>query len=236
MLTDTEVADVARQALEDELAGLNPPDDLLAHVRARHAGTVKMRRTATAAVAAVTASGLAAGILAGTVATAPRPSPATAARGAPGTASTGQQTIVLDGFTIKIAAPLRLADPHPAAAARGVRNTARGRPVPLVTRATFNGSPVALLLMLASGKFSAAATVRLGHRVAYVVRTGTRLSLYVPFQTAVQVRYLVLSAPGLSESQLVKLAQSITIAGQPGYLRSLPSLPSSRPAMHCPCG
>lgn len=231
MLTDTEVADVARQALADELAGLTPPDDLLTHVRARHAGLLRTRRNATAAVAAVTAAGLAAGIIAGTGAVAPGHSPAGARRPAQGTASTGSQTIVLDGFTIKVAAPLRLtASPHPRAATGG--HTTAG-----VLAATFDGSPVALLLMLASGKLSSAATVvRLGHRTAYVVRTGAGLSLYVPFLTAWQVHYLVLSAPGLSESRLVKLAQSITIAGQPGYLRSLPSLPSSRPAIHCPCG
>jgi hypothetical protein len=236
MLTDTEVADAAREALAGELAGLAPPDDLLAHVRARHASTLRVLRTATAAAAAVTAGGLAAGIIAGTGAVAAKPAQGGAGHHAPGTATAGHETIVLDGFIIKIAAPLRLTGvAHHGGGAAGGGNAAGARPEALT--ATLNGSPVALLLMLASGRISSAAkVVLLGHRTAYVLRTGARLSLFVPFQTAVQVHYLVLSAPGLSDSQLVKLAQSITIAGQPRYLRSLPSLPSSRPALHCPCG
>jgi hypothetical protein len=236
MLTNTEVADAARQALAGELAGLDPPDDLLARVRARHASTLRVHRTATAAAAAVAAGGLAAGIIAGTGVITAGPAKPDTGRGVPRTVMAGRQTIVLDGFTIKIAAPLRLTGvAHHGGGAAGGGNAAGARPDALT--ATLNGSPVALLLMLASGKISSAAKiVLLGHRTGYVLRTGDRLSLFVPFQAAVQVHYLVLSAPGLSESQLVKLAQSITIAGQPGYLRSLPSLPSSRPASHCPCG
>jgi hypothetical protein len=63
MLTDTEVADVARTMLAGELADLAPRDSLLADVRSRYQRTRTTRRTATAAAAAVTATAAAALVL-----------------------------------------------------------------------------------------------------------------------------------------------------------------------------
>jgi hypothetical protein len=63
MLTDTEVADVARTMLAGELADLAPRDSLLADVRSRYQRTRTTRRTATGAAAAVTATAAAALVL-----------------------------------------------------------------------------------------------------------------------------------------------------------------------------
>jgi hypothetical protein len=220
MLTDTEVADAARQALADELASLAPPADLLARVRARHARAVRARQAATAAVATVTAGGLATAIIAGISATAPGPprpdlSHPTAIRTPAGT-----QRILLDGLTVKVAPPFQLT----AVAHRRIDAVAPGRLT--VIRKFF----------LFSGKIPAGATpVRLGARTAYVLKAAAGPSLYVPFQAATQVHYLVLSFGHISERNLVKLAGLITIAGKPGYLRSLPR-EQRRPVTHCPCG
>jgi hypothetical protein len=218
MLTDTEVANAARQALEDELAGLAPPADLAARVRARHTRTVRARRAATATVAAVTVGGLATGIIAWTGATTTSPAKPVASHAMPGRAAR-DQTIVLDGFTIKVASPLHLTvGPH-----RHVFATKHGELTAVVRFKLF------------SGKVPGGATrVGFGRRAAYVVKGKAGPSLYVPFLAAAQMHYLVLYFGQISEGQMLKLAHSITVVGRPGYLGSLPL--KSRPATHCPCG
>jgi hypothetical protein len=94
MLTDTEVADVARTMLAGELADLAPRDSLLADVRSRYQQTRTTRRTATGAAAAVTAAVAAALVLA---------SGPGAVRGQHGTAG-HTRTVVTAAWTVREAA------------------------------------------------------------------------------------------------------------------------------------
>jgi hypothetical protein len=217
MLTDAEVADAARQALADELAGLTPSADLLARVRARHSRTLRMRRAASAGLATVTAGGLAAAIVAGTGATSaalPRP---IASRTAVAKARPRAQTIVLDGLTIKVAPPFHLTLGPASHIALDSRPATEGK------------------FLLFSGKIPAGARrIAFGARTAYLLETASGPSLYVPTQGLAQVHYLVLSFGHVASTELIELADSITIAGKPGFLRS--AQPSPNPATHCPCG
>jgi hypothetical protein len=217
MLTDTEVADAARQALTDELAGLTPSADLLARVRARHSRTLRMRRAANAGLATVTAGGLAAAIIAGTSATSAAPPRPTASQTAATKTPRRGQTIVLAGLTIKVAPPIHLTLGPLSHIALDGRPTAEGK------------------FLLFSGKIPAGARrIVFGARTAYLLETASGPSLYVPLQGLSQVHYLVLSFGHVADGEVIKLAGSITVAGKPGFLRS--AQPSPNPATRCPCG
>jgi hypothetical protein len=220
MLTDTEVADVARTLLAGELADLTPSDSLLADVRSRYQRTRTIRRAATGAAAAVTAVGLAAAVVAGTSAVGhqnARPANAIAPRSTRANRS-GDQTIVLEGFTVRVAPPLTVI--------HGPRREL------IVTLA---GKLRRLSIMLFGGPIPAAAVQVQGwSRLAYLVSANGNLSVYLPFPTAAQPYHsLVISAPGITRSELLRLASAIVVVMGPG--RDLHGLPSSAPA-RCPCG
>jgi len=217
MLTDTEVADTARHLLASELAPVSPPASLLTDVRARHASAQHRRRASAGLLATVTAAGLTAGLAgSGLLAASPARQAGQAAQRPQHVASA--QTIVLDGYPIRVASPLSL--------------TVRGHGD---LTATLAGRKIPLSLELASGSLPAgAARVRSWQRPAYLLRTGHRLSLYLPFPVPQGYHSVVVSSAGLSEAELLRFAAAITVAGQPGFLRSMP--PSSHPAAHCPCG
>jgi hypothetical protein len=220
MLTDTEVADAARTLLARELADLAPSDSLLADVRSRYQRTRTTQRAATGAAAAVTAVGLAIAVAAGTSAVGhqnarPANAPAPDSTRAKGS---DDQTIVLEGFTIRVAPPLTVT--------RGPRREL------IVTLA---GKLLRLSIKLSGGTIPAAAVQMRGwSRLAYILSANGTLSIYLPFQTAAQPYHsLVISAPGITRSELLRLASAIVVVMGPGH--DLHSLPSSAPA-RCPCG
>jgi hypothetical protein len=226
MLTDTEVADTARHLLSEELADLNPPAGLLADVRARHVRTLRTRRAATTALATIAAAAVTTGIAttAGPfAASAPRHTSAatlhSAAARTPAQKATGAQaqTITLDGYQIRVKAGLRLT---------GRRH---GQLI-----ASFGGRPVTLTLLLHGGPVPAAALrVSTWQRPAYLLHQAGQLSLYLPFPVAHGYHSLVVSGARLTKAELLRIAAAITVGGQPGFLKSMPS---PVPASHCPCG
>jgi hypothetical protein len=220
MLTDTEVADLARTLLASELADLTPSDSLLADVRSSYQRIRTTRRAATGAAAAVTAVGLATAVVAGTGAVGhqkPHAAHAVAPSSARATGS-ADQTIVLEGLTVRVAPPLTVS---------------HGRRRELIV--TLAGKLRQLSIMLSGGTIPAAAVrVQGWSRLAYLLSANGTLSFYLPFQTAVQpYHFLVISAPGITRSELLRLASAIVVVIGPGH--DLHSLPSSAPA-RCPCG
>lgn len=211
MLTDTEVAETARQLLADELADLTLPDGLLAEVRSRHARARRARHATTAGLAVVTAAGLATITVAGTGVTGSSQAGRAAAadsRPPTGHGPANYQTIILDGLTVRLAPPL-----HARQVQAGTLTLDQA------------GQLVRLSLMLSGGRLpSAAVQVHGWPSPAYLLRSGARLSLYLPVPVASpQPHSLVLSATGLTRAELLKLAASITVAGKPGFLKSLPT-------------
>jgi hypothetical protein len=220
MLTDTEVADIVRTQLAGELADLAPRHSLLADVRSQYQRSRTTRRSATGAVAVVTAAGLAAGVFAGTTAV-DHETARLANSGAPSSArarASADQTIVLDGFTIRVAPPLTVT-PSPR----------RELTVALA------GRPLRLAIALYGGTIPAAAVrVQRWNRPAYLLSERGTLSVYLPFRVAAQPYHsLVISAPGITTSELLRLASAIVVVTGRGL--DLHSLPSRVPA-RCPCG
>jgi hypothetical protein len=220
MLTDTEVAHITRTLLADELAGLTPRASLLTDVRSRYQRTKTTRRAATGAVAAVTTVGLTTAAIAGTnaighenahPANAKAPSSTRAVRPA-------GQTIVLEGFTVLVAPPLTVT---------------RGPGRELIVKLA--GTPLRLSITLYGGTVPAAAVrVQGWSRLAYLLSANGALSLYMPFQVAARPYHsLVISAPGITRSELLRVASAIAVVV--GLGNDLHSLPSQAPA-HCPCG
>ncbi|HTZ93593.1 MAG TPA: hypothetical protein VMB74_14455 [Streptosporangiaceae bacterium] len=217
MLTDTEVADTARDLLSDELAGLTPPAGLLADVRGRHARAQRTRRAASTALATVAVAAVTAGIVTAAGSLAPRTPPNTSA-GAAHSPAARTETIVMDGYAIRVRTGLQVT----------VRVDGR-------LTASFAAHPVRLALLLQGGPLPAGA-VRVGswQRPAYLLNDAGQFRLYLPFPVADRGYHsLVISGAGLSKAELLRIAAAITIDGQPGFLKSVP-----RPvtATHCPCG
>jgi hypothetical protein len=160
MLTDTEVADTARRLLARELAAVSPPASLLTDVRARHARMQRRRRTSAGLLATITAAGLTASVAgSGMLAASPaRQAGPAAQRPQP---RAGAQTVVLDGYPIRVASPLRLT----ARGHDGLTATLAGRLIPLSLELS-GGSPPAAAVRVSSWQ-----------RPAYLLRAGSRLSL-----------------------------------------------------------
>jgi hypothetical protein len=217
MLMDDEVIDVARRQLASELAGVSPSDGLLADVRARHAKGVKRRRAAVALLGTAAAAALVVGVGAGVHGFTPGSArhPVVASQKQP----TGTERIVLDGYTIKVAAPLRLTTHSHGQ----ITATLAGRQIPLTLRLSGAGAP------------AGATRVAGWQRPAYMLGSDSGLALYVPFPVVGgHYHSIVLAGPGLTESQLLRIAAAITVAGKAGYLKQMP--PSSHPSSKCPCG
>lgn len=197
MLTDSEIACAARELLADELADLAPSGDLLASVRTRHAKSRKIRR-----VTAATLGCIATGVVTTAAVTSAGPQPGAAA-----------QTIVLDNYAFSLSRQL-----HPRAQPAGDW---------LVTT-TLAGRRALMQLHLLGGQIPAAAVpVRIpGWPLAYLLRSGDSLSLYLPYPGQARVyslggqpfvagnrAVLVIATHGVAEAQLLQAASEVIPQG-----------------------
>jgi hypothetical protein len=197
MLTDSEIAQAARELLADELADLAPSVDLLATVRARHARSRKPRRATAAALACI-----AAGVVTAVAITSAGPQPRAAA-----------QTIVLDNYAFSLSRQL-----HPRAEPAGywlVTTTLAGR------RAQMQ------LHLLGGQIPAAAVPARIpGWPRAYLLRSGDSLSLYLPYPGQARIyslggqpfvagdrAVLVIATHGVAEAQLLQAASEVIPQG-----------------------
>jgi hypothetical protein len=228
MLTDTEIAEQARQLLTDELAGLVPPARLLARVRAAHARARRNRRLAAAALATVTAAGVTTAVVAAASPTAATRATAggrglaaakAGARPARNAAAPGTQTIELDGYIIGLSSPVRLS----------------ASPCGPVTFRLSSASPragheqaFAFHYALTDQPIPAGATrISDGHGPVYLQQTAAGYSIFLRLPAAwKESRTMIFSfSDGFTRNQVIELARSLTILGHPAQLRMLAAGP-----------
>jgi hypothetical protein len=227
MLTDTEVADTARQLLADELAGLAPPAALLAVVRARNAARRRARRVATAGLACAAAAVIGV-VLAGPTAGAPgRSDPAASMAGledgpARLPADPVAQTITLDGYTIGLTRSLQTLLVSQGKSMRAA--TGPGHALTFTSRAgrqTGNSGPRTLTFSFLLAREIPAAAVRVrvtGQvRAVYLLRASRKVSIYVPLPVPDgQFRVLAISADTGDQSVLLRIATVLRLDLRPG--------------------
>jgi hypothetical protein len=214
MLTDTEVADTARELLAEEMDGLAPPAALLSTVRARHAARRRMRRAAAGTMAGV-AAGVTAAAVASATATGPERTPPVAAgaraarTGGASAKVPAMQTISLDGYTIGVRAPVHaVTGPH----GHLIEFTFAS---PDVHR---HGAPTtsafAFHFMLAGRIPPAAVAIRVPgrHAPGYLLRTSRKVTLYLPFPVADgRSHSLMLWAAPRDEASVLRIASALTL-------------------------
>jgi hypothetical protein len=174
-----------------------------------------MTVVALTATAGITAAGL----------TARTGGPGSTAPARPADQAAGQQaqSFSLDGYTIRVAPPLKITrGPHQ-------RLTA-----------TLDGRSLRVSLMLYGAMTPAAAAARIlelrlhSAGSVYVQKIGQTIFVYVPFHVAAQsYRSLVISAPGATRAELLRIAAAIAIEAGRNPTGGIPARPIP---VRCPCG